>query len=390
MGMVPLEHEYKLMGMAPYAPLRQSRTVFRLFRELMEFRADDPLVWERRNGCPETYYSYPFFRDRLQLQRFDAICGGLQMFTEEMLSTWARNAVRATGVRKLALSGGVFMNVKVNKAILELAEVEDLFVLPSCGDESSALGACWHWQAEQDLQRGRRPGVQPLGDLYLGPAASRADEERALERFEAGAWLDVETGGDLEARAAELLAAGRVVARCKGRLEFGARSLGNRAILADPTRPEVVRIINEMVKSRDFWMPFAPSVLEECADDYIVNPKRVPAPYMILSFDTTERAADIAAAIHPYDRSVRPQVVARAWNPDYHRLLEEFRRRTGRGALLNTSFNLHGHPIANTPEDALDVLKRSGLEHLLLGHFLVHKKRGGDPCREGGQAEADA
>ncbi len=383
MGMVPLEHEYKLMGMAPYAPQQPSEQVARLFRALMEFRHDNPLVWERRNGCPETYYSYQFFRDLLQLKRFDVICGGLQRFTEDMLTTWARNAIRHTGIRKLALGGGVFMNVKANKAILELPEVDDLWVLPSCGDESSALATAWFWQAEQDLERGRLPQLAPLGDLYLGPAATRADEERALERYEATAWLDVETGGDLEARAAALLAAGSVVARCRGRMEFGARSLGNRAILADPTRPEVVRIINDMVKCRDFWMPFAPSVLEECAADYVLNPKGVPAPYMILSFDTTERVGEIAAAIHPYDRSARPQVVSRQWNPEYHHLLSEFRKRTGRGAILNTSFNLHGSPIANTPEDALEVLKNSGLEHLLLGHFLVHKKNG---AAQGGRA----
>ena len=216
--------------------------------------------------------------------------------------------------------------------------------------------------------------MEPLRDLYLGPEASRADEERALERFEASRWLEVESAGDLEARAAELIAGGEIVARCKGRMEFGARSLGNRAILADPTRPEVIRIINDMVKNRDFWMPFAPSILEECAGDYIVNPKRLAAPYMILSFDTTERVAELAAAIHPYDRSARPQLVSRDWSPDYHRLLTEFKRRTGRGAILNTSFNLHGFPIANTPEDALDVLENSGLEHLLLNHFLVHKR----------------
>lgn len=374
LGMVPLEHEFKLMGMAPYAPTRPSEQVYQMFRSLMEFDADNPLVWSRRNGCPETYYSYEFFRDKLELKRFDSVCAGLQMFTEEMLTTWVRNAVRATGVHKVALAGGCFMNVKANKMILELPEVEDLYVLPSCGDESSALAACWYWHAREDLSAGRRVSTRALTDVYLGPTATRADEERALERFEASRWLDVETDGDLEERTAELLAQGEVVARCKGRMEFGARSLGNRAILADPTKPEVIRIINDMVKNRDFWMPFAPSMLEECADDYVVNPKRVPAPYMILSFETTERVADLMAAIHPYDRTARPQVVSRQWNPDYHRLIAKFRERTGRGAILNTSFNLHGFPIACTPEDALDVLRNSGLRHLLLGHFLLHKR----------------
>jgi carbamoyltransferase len=374
LGMVPLEHEFKLMGMAPYAPPRQSERLYTLFRELVEFSEDNPLVWARRNGCPETYYSYDFFREMLELKRFDIVCGGLQMFTEDMLTTWVRNAVRETAVRKVALAGGCFMNVKANKLILELPEVDDLYVLPSCGDESSALAACWYWHAQDDLRNRRGVSTQPLQDLYLGPEATRADEERALERFEAASWLHVESEGDLEERAAELLVQGEVVARCKGRMEFGARSLGNRAILADPTKPEVVHIINDMIKNRDFWMPFAPSMLEECADDYVINPKRVPAPYMILSFDTTQRVGDLAAAIHPYDRTARPHVVSRQWNPEYHRLISKFRERTGRGAILNTSFNLHGFPIVCGPEDALDVLRNSGLKHLLLGHFLVHKR----------------
>ena len=379
MGMVPLEHEYKIMGMAPYASEKSSRQVYDLFRKLVEFRGDNPLVWERQNGCPETYYSYEFFREMLELRRFDAVCGGLQLFAEDMLATWARNAIAQTGIRKLALSGGCFMNVKANKIILEMPEVDDLFVMPSCGDESSAMAACWWYHAERAHANGGGPGTVALRDVYLGPESTRADEERALERFRAADWLDVESEGDLEGRAAELIAHGEVVARCRGRMEFGARSLGNRAILADPTKPEVIRIINDMIKNRDFWMPFAPSVLEECAGDYIVNPKRIPAPYMILSFDTTERVADLAAAIHPYDRSARPQIVSQEWNPGYHHLISEFRRRTGRGAILNTSFNLHGFPIANTPEDALEVLKNSGLQHLLLGHFLVHKRAGATP-----------
>lgn len=376
MGMVPLEHEYKLMGMAPYASEKSSRQVYELFRSLMEFRADNPLVWERRNGCPETYYSYDFFRAMLELKRFDAVCGGLQLFVEDMLSTWARNAIRKTGIRKLALSGGCFMNVKANKIIMELPEVDDLWIMPSCGDESSAMAACWYWHAQESLKAGAGPGTRALADVYLGPEWSRADEERALAAYKWSEWLDVESEGDLEARAAALLAQGEVVARCKGRMEFGARSLGNRAILADPTKPEVIRVINDMIKSRDFWMPFAPSMLAERERDYVVNPKHVAAPYMILCFDTTDRVAELPAAIHPYDRTARPQLVTPEWNPGYHHLISEFQKITGRGVILNTSFNLHGYPIANTPEDALGVLKNSGLNHLLLGSFLVHKRAG--------------
>jgi carbamoyltransferase len=126
-----------------------------------------------------------------------------------------------------------------------------------------------------------------------------------------------------------------------------------------------------MIKSRDFWKPFAPSMLKERAADYMVNPKGVAAPCMILWFDTTGRVGELPATIHPYDRSARP-LVQQDWNPDRHHLIREFERRTGRGVILNTSFNLHASPIAH----ALGVLKNSGREHFLVGHFLVHKRPG--------------
>jgi carbamoyltransferase len=191
-----------------------------------------------------------------------------------------------------------------------------------------------------------------------------------LETTNGFRWEYVE---DIEAASARLLAEGHVIARCKGRSEFGARALGNRSILADPTKTHVIREINDMIKSRDFWMPFAPSMLPEAAKEYLVNKKNIESPYMIMAFDTTEKRGDLLAALHPYDNTARPQVVTKQMNPDYHRLIDEFRKITGRGVVLNTSFNLHGYPIVDSPEDALDVLARSGLKCLALGNYMVRK-----------------
>src|SRR5512139_2787685 len=146
----------------------------------------------------------------------------------------------------------------------------------------------------------------------------------------------------MAAEIARLLADGQIVARVAGREEFGARALGNRSLLADPSQPGVVREINAAIKRREFWMPFACSVLEERAADYIRNPKGIAAPYMMLAFDSTARWHEIQAGLHPHDRTVRPQLVQREFNPDYHDVLKAFATVTGRGALLNTSFNLHG------------------------------------------------
>ena len=369
MGMVPLEHEYKLMGLAPYADPRGADQVFRELARLIRVDPKAPLGWERVPGCPETYYSHRFFSGLLERKRFDSVAGGMQKFTEYVVTEWVRRCVRETGIHRLALSGGVFMNVKANKAIMDLPEVEDLFVYPSCGDETNAMGAAYWVHA----QTAGVTKMAPLQDVYWGQEYSDEQIGEVLQTFPFSSAVRTTHETPIEPRVARLLAEGKVVARFKGREEFGARALGNRSILANPSDPAVVRVINEAIKARDFWMPFAPAVTAESNGRYIVNPKRVQAPYMILSFDTTERRADLRAAIHPYDFTARPQEVSAVWNPSYHALLTEFERITGIGAVLNTSFNLHGFPIVSRPEDALDVLDRSGLEYLAIGNWLVEK-----------------
>jgi carbamoyltransferase len=159
-------------------------------------------------------------------------------------------------------------------------------------------------------------------------------------------------------------------------MEFGARALGNRSILANPAAPGVVKLINEMIKCRDFWMPFAPSVLAERSENYFKKPKPAPAPYMILTFDSREEKRNaMAAAIHPYDGTGRPQEVYESWNPDYYRLLSYFEELTGEALILNTSFNLHGEPVVCSPRDALRVFDISGLQNLAIGNFLLSKAR---------------
>jgi carbamoyltransferase len=374
MGMVPLEHEYKLMGMAPYASDTGTAQVYNFFKNLLVFPSHDSIIWKRGPGCPETYYSYDFLRDGLSLKRFDGICGGLQLFSERMLTTWVRNCIKHTGISDVALGGGVFMNVKANMAISEIPELNSMFIYPSCGDETNSIGSAYIAYRDRCLAEGRTPEIEPAGPFYHGPEYTDDEIEKALVGANAGGGVfTFKKFEDIEAKAASLLAEGIAIGRFKGRMEFGARALGNRSILADATAPGVVKVINDMIKNRDFWMPFAPSILEERGHDYLINPKRVEAPYMIMSFDTTEKVDDLAAAVHPYDNTARPQMVKQDWNPDYHRLLKEFEKLTGRGGVLNTSFNLHGYPIVCSPEDAVDVFLRSGMTHLAIGNFLVTK-----------------
>ena len=147
------------------------------------------------------------------------------------------------------------------------------------------------------------------------------------------------------------------------------------ALTVDPSDHRVVTLINTMIKNRDFWMPFAPSILRERESDYVVNPKGLASPYMMLAFPTNpKRREEIVAAVHPHDGTARAHIVDEAWNPGYYRVIREFERRTGVGAVLNTSFNLHGEPLVGSPADAVDTFERSGLPHLALGRWLISKK----------------
>jgi len=371
LGMVPLEHEYKIMGMAPYVRVDKSREVADKFWRHFQFSKSNPLVWHRTNGFPPTFYSLSYLRKMLDLTRFDYVMGGIQLFFEEIMERWVKNCIKATGLTKVALSGGAFMNVKANKRIMELDEVEDLFIYPSCGDETNAIGACYYIQAQATTHR----DVKPLKSLYFGPEFSNDEIIATIKSYESkNKFIEIKQEDNIEKKIAKLLSENEVVSVFMGREEFGARALGNRSILANPANRNIIKEINEMIKNRDFWMPFALSIIEDRANDYVVNPKKIPSPYMILSYDTTDKNKQIVAGIHPYDQTVRPQIVSAEFNPNYYNLIKEFERITGIGAVLNTSFNLHGFPIVHTPEKALEVFEKSNIKYLAFGNYLIKKR----------------
>jgi len=371
LGMKFGEHEYKVMGLAPYASAAATERAAAALREVFDFDPGAParFVWKRRG------LRYRQLLEGTLGLRFDAIAGGAQRIVEETLLQWARLMRTRHGGERLALGGGVFMNVKANMLIADEDWVRDLFVFPSCGDESNAIGAAYLGYVERCRERGVRATPRPFGPAYLGPELLDADVEAVIRARDLGARHHVSEPADVEAKIADLLVSDGVVARCAGRMEYGARALGNRSILANPADHRVVPLINRMIKNRDFWMPFAPSVLREREADYIVNPKSLASPYMMLAFPTNPKRRDeIIAAIHPEDATARAHIVDEAWNPGYHRVIREFERRTGIGAVLNTSFNLHGEPLVCSADDAIDTFERSGLPHLALGRFLISKK----------------
>ncbi|HEV8615582.1 MAG TPA: carbamoyltransferase C-terminal domain-containing protein [Methylomirabilota bacterium] len=371
LGMKFGEHEYKVMGLAPYAQARAAERAEAALRDVFALTEGTPARFEwRRRG--------PRYRQLLEAtlgQRFDAIAAGAQRIVEDHLTRWARLMRQRYGGERLALGGGVFMNVKANMLLAEEEWVRDLFVFPSCGDESNAIGAAYLGYRDACARAEVAPAPKPFGPAYLGPDLDLAEAEAVIRARDLAGRFRVTEHERIEERIADLLVADGVVARCAGRMEFGARALGNRSILANPSDHRVVTLINRMIKNRDFWMPFAPSVLREREADYVLNPKGLASPYMMLAFPTNPKRRDeIVAAVHPQDGTARAHLVDETWNPGYHRVIREFERRTGIGAVLNTSFNLHGEPLVCSPADAVDTFERSGLPHLALGRWLISKK----------------
>lgn len=364
LGMKPAEHEYKVMGLAPYSKEVVSEGPYQAFKETMYVDKLD-FKWKVR---PKDLYFH--FRDRLEGFRFDGIAGGLQRYTEEILTQWISNAVAETGVHSVVFSGGVSMNVKANMELHSNPEIHGLYVCPSGGDESLPIGACYHHETSAGTGATSIIPFQPYQGPDYGPAEVRdwVSERKLADRYDV-------TPNVTNASVAEHLAAGKVIGRMVGRMEFGARSLGNRSILADPRSVTVVEKINRMIKQRDFWMPFAPTILAEHADRYLVNPKGIEAPFMTIGFHTTDLGREhLPAGLHVSDKTARPQILKREHNPEYHDLISEFCKLTGVGAVLNTSFNLHGYPIVMAPDDALFVFENSEIDAILVADTLIAKR----------------
>ncbi len=375
LGMSRNEHEFKVMGLAPYAKATSGEKVYEKLKELLWFDEKTMSLVstiDMRRATP-----YLISRDYHQ-HRFDSLAYGIQKLTEEIIKDIARASIKKYDCADVVIGGGVFMNVKANQYLSEMPEVKSLIVTPSCGDESIAIGnvVCGYAKLHNyDLS-----GLKKIENLYLGSSYSDEEIKKAIDEDEfckkcEVKYFEPKSEYSIERKVAEILADNSVVGRFKGRAEWGARALGNRSILANPSSRDNVKLINEMIKGRDFWMPFATSLLYERRNDYLELKKIDYAPFMAITFPTKEIAhKELIAALHPYDLTSRPQMVKKEVNPEYHALISYYERITGSGGILNTSFNLHGEPNVETPEDALRTFRLSGLPHLALGDYLISKK----------------
>ncbi len=282
-----------------------------------------------------------------------------QAVLEEGIIAVAKWWLRETRLRRLAVAGGVFANVKLNQRLHALDDCDMLFVYPNMGDGGLALGAVC---AEQHFP------PTPLRDVFLGDTFDDPAMERALQQ----SGLPYLRCENIESRIAALLAEGRIVARFRDRMEWGPRALGNRSILAPTTDRTLVERLNVSLARSDF-MPFAPAILDEDADEYVVGAQaaRHAAEFMTVCFDCTSRMRREHPAVVHLDGTARAQFVREETNPAFHRILREFKRATGSGVLLNTSFNIHEEPIVRTPEEAVAAFQKARLDCLAMGDFLV-------------------
>ena len=365
LGFTPYSDEWKVMGLAPYGEpgidLREfivpEENPYRVATNLLIAPESDPFrAMELRLGPP-----------RLPESEIDArhknLAFAVQDMCERAMMTLAQAAVAKTGCGNLCLAGGVALNSKANGKILSSGIVDRIFVQPAASDDGVCLGAV----LGPTLDAGEKLPVRKMRHAYLGNECSDAEIEKALATYK----IRATRVADPAAVAAALLADGKILGWVQGRMEFGPRALGSRSILADPRDPEMNAKVNNAVKFREWWRPFAPSLLAESAGEYLES--ATDSPFMVLTTQVRPEKRSIIPSVTHVDGSARPQTVERDVNPLYWRLISEFGRRTGVPVVMNTSFNLRGEPIVSSPTDAIRTFFSSGMDALIIGSFVVEK-----------------
>jgi carbamoyltransferase len=365
LGFKPMRHEGKIVGLAAYGNPEHLR---RVLLERFEYADGDIRI---RAGL-NTYFV------RALAGRFAKrdVAAAYQRVLEEVATTTIQYWLKKTGLTRVAVSGGVHANVKLNQRIREIDGVESVFVYPNMGDGGCATGAAMLVFDRHVFDS------QPLENVYYGPNYSRADIEAALAR----AGLQYESVPDIEDRIAQLLTEDHIVGRFDGRMEYGPRALGNRSVLYPARDPEVNQWLNHQLGRTEF-MPFAPAALASEAHRLFKNVSgcEKTAEFMTITFDCTdEMAHNCPAAVH-VDGTARPQLVSERTNPSFYRILQGYQARTGIPAIINTSFNMHEEPIVCTPDDAVRAFLLGRLDYLAIGPFLVPNPRLEEIGRERGR-----
>jgi carbamoyltransferase len=372
--------EYKIMGLAPYGDPARFRGVF---EDAVDLREDGSiripiLKLNRTREERENYLATRAWLDQHLVERrlpsqqsvdpiHADVAAALQQCLERVIMHFCEHFAKETGLRRVALAGGVALNCTANGRLRGSGLFDEVYVQPVAGDDGTAFGAAvYRASLAGEIPNHRFPA--PL----FGPKYSNCDVEEALRRFDGRIeWKRFDSLQATCACAAQLIADGRVIAWYRGRMEYGPRALGNRSILADPGRPEMRDRINAMVKKREAFRPFAPACTVEEAHRWFEMAPGTEMPYMINVVDVRPEARALLPAITHVNGSARLQTVSKSDNPDFHALLLAVGETTGRQMVLNTSFNVKGQPIVNTPEEAIETFLGTGIEFLFLEDCYV-------------------
>jgi carbamoyltransferase len=375
--------EYKVMGLAPYGDPERFRP---FFAEMVELREDGgwtiPLL--RLNKTREERENHVAARRHLTARLIapravdaeittdhEDVAAALQACLDRAIIHLCRHWSRRSPIRRLALAGGVALNTTANARLIDAGIFDEIYVQPAAADDGTALGAA--------LQRAAVAGEvvnQRAPTPFYGPAYGQRELEAALETF--ADRIEITPLASLAATcdmASELIVAGEVIAWYRGRMEFGPRALGHRSILADPGRQDMRDRVNALVKMREAFRPFAPAVSLEQVDRFFACAPGTEMPYMNVNVNVRpEYQTKLPATTH-IDGSARVQTVSGADNHDFHTLLVSVGRRTGREIVLNTSFNVKGQAIVNTPSEAIETFLGTGIQALFLQDTLVRKRQ---------------
>jgi len=365
LGFQPNSDEWKVMGLAPYGKPGLDLSPF------IDLKAAPYRVHTKQliaNGATpfagiKALLGPPRIAESEINERHKDIAYAVQDACEIAMLSVVRMAIEKTGCRNVCLAGGVALNSKANGKIVASGLVDKFFVQPAASDDGVALGAAFVPYLDDN---GKLPN-KAMRHAYWGPSFDDEGIESALRTYK----LRYTRLPDPASAAAERLSQGKILGWFQGRMEFGPRALGSRSILADPRDPEMNAKVNNAVKFREWWRPFAPSLKKEAAGEYLEG--AADSPFMILTAQVRPEKRSVIPSVTHVDGSARPQTVEKEINPFYWRLIDEFGKRTGVPVIMNTSFNLRGEAIVHTPTDAIRTFFSSGMDVLVIGSFLVEK-----------------
>ena len=371
--------EYKVMGLAPYGkPLY----VDLIYEHLLKVQSDGSF-WLNMDyfnyGTGLTMTNHRFSKlfgakPRLPHEEVQAfhqdVASSIQQVIVEVMIKITSHLYQQYGVANLCLAGGVALNCVCNAAIRKQSGFKNVWVQPAAGDAGGAIGAAFSVYYEYLAQeRSIVPGKDKMQQSLLGPCYSTQQIQDALT--DDGYSCDLLTADDFYKQLAQCLAYGKVVGYFNGRAEFGPRALGSRSILADPRIGEMQTVLNQKIKLRESFRPFAPAILQEFAGDYFED--AAVCPYMLFTFQAKEQVSALLPAVIHVDGSARVQTVDEEQHPDFYRVIKAFYDLTGCPALINTSFNVMNEPVVCSPGDAIRCFKNTEMDVLAIGKFLVFK-----------------